>query len=110
MAGHMGSVKRTQQNLIVHRIDTQLNCVFVRGGVPGPDDAYVSVRDAKKGLIYKAQARFKKGMNKEEWAGRGVGGLPTPGMDVRGVRDGGWGGSLEWSGVGAVGGGAGVKK
>ena len=96
MAGHMGSVTRTTQNLFVHRIDTALNCVFVRGAVPGADDAFVCVRDAKKGLTYAAQARFRKGREAEEWAGNGVKGLPTPGMSTGAVREGGWGGVMQF--------------
>lgn len=92
----MGSVTRTTQNLFVHRIDTALNCVFVRGAVPGADDAYVSVRDAKKGLTYAAQARFRKGKEAEEWAGNGVRGLPTPGMGREEVRTAGWEGAVQF--------------
>lgn len=48
MPGHMGAAKVTVQNLRVVRIDAERNLLFVRGGVPGPDGAYVLVRQAVK--------------------------------------------------------------
>jgi large subunit ribosomal protein L3 len=36
MAGHMGAVNRSQQNLEVVRVDSERNLLLVRGGVPGP--------------------------------------------------------------------------
>lgn len=100
MAGHMGAVKRTTSNLLVHRIDTALNLIFVRGAVPGSDDAFVSVRDAKKGVVYKAQAGFRKGKEQDKWLGQGVTGLPTPGMSREGAKKAGWEGVVEWAGKG----------
>jgi large subunit ribosomal protein L3 len=35
MAGHMGNVRRTTQNLEVVRVDTERNMVLVKGAVPG---------------------------------------------------------------------------
>lgn len=35
MAGRMGGVRRTQQNLQVFKIDTKLNLIYVRGCIPG---------------------------------------------------------------------------
>lgn len=48
MSGHMGNKQVTVQNLAVVRIDTSLDLIFVKGAVPGVDDAHVLVRDAKK--------------------------------------------------------------
>lgn len=48
MAGRMGGTQVTVQNLQVVKIDPTLNCIFVRGAVPGVDDAFVRVRDAIK--------------------------------------------------------------
>lgn len=48
MAGHMGNVTRTQQNLEVVRIDTERNLLMVRGAVPGPRSADVVIRPAVK--------------------------------------------------------------
>ena len=36
MAGHMGNMARTQQNLEVVRIDAERNLILVRGSIPGP--------------------------------------------------------------------------
>ena len=49
MPGHMGSERVTVQNLLVAKVDTERNLVFVRGGVPGPNGAVVTVRQAVKG-------------------------------------------------------------
>jgi len=49
MPGHMGSERVTVQNLKVARVDAERNLVFVKGGVPGPNGAVVTVRVAVKG-------------------------------------------------------------
>lgn len=98
MAGHMGVSKRTTQNLLVHRIDTALNLVFVRGCVPGSDEAFVSVRDSKKKVGYKAKAGLMKGKPEEQWLGGGVLSLPTPGASKSRVEKEGWPGVVEWAG------------
>jgi len=36
MAGHMGAVRRTQQNLEVVRVDPERNLLLIKGAVPGP--------------------------------------------------------------------------
>jgi large subunit ribosomal protein L3 len=100
MAGHMGVVKRTTQNLLVHRVDTALNAIFVRGAVPGVDDAYVSIRDSKKKVGYKAQTGLKKGKNEDEWLGGGVTSLPTPAGTRDRVESEGWPQVIEWAGKG----------
>ena len=48
MAGHMGNVKVTTQNLEVVRVDTERNLLLVKGAVPGPAGADVYVRPAVK--------------------------------------------------------------
>jgi len=48
MAGHMGSVRVTTQNLEVIRTDVERGLVLVRGAVPGPKSGWVLVRDAVK--------------------------------------------------------------
>ena len=57
----MGGVRRTTQNLVVMRIDSSLDLIFVRGCVPGVDDAQVLVRDAKKKMTANAQVNYAKG-------------------------------------------------
>ncbi|BEI91832.1 uncharacterized protein CcaverHIS019_0406520 [Cutaneotrichosporon cavernicola] len=98
MAGHMGNVKRTTQNLLVHRVDLALNLVFVRGAVPGVDDAFVSVRDAKKMVAYKAQNNLMAGKPAEEWLPEGVKALPVPAGTVERQTSEGWPEIIQWQG------------
>jgi large subunit ribosomal protein L3 len=48
MAGHMGDVKRTIQNLSVVRIDEARNLLLVKGSVPGAKGGDVVIRPAVK--------------------------------------------------------------
>jgi large subunit ribosomal protein L3 len=48
MAGRMGSVRFTVQNLTVQAVDPENNLLLVRGAVPGPKGALVLVRSASK--------------------------------------------------------------
>ncbi len=48
MAGHMGAVKRTSQNLEVVRVDDERNLLLVKGAVPGSKGGNVIVRPAVK--------------------------------------------------------------
>jgi large subunit ribosomal protein L3 len=48
MAGHMGNVRRTVQNLVVVRVDTERNLLLIRGAVPGHAGGQVIVRPAVK--------------------------------------------------------------
>ena len=48
MAGHMGAVRRTMQNLEVVRVDTERNLLLVKGAVPGARGGDVIVRPAVK--------------------------------------------------------------
>ena len=48
MPGHMGAEQVTVQNLKVARVDAERNLVMVRGGVPGPKGALVTIRKAVK--------------------------------------------------------------
>ena len=49
MAGHMGSVRRTVQNLEVVRVDAERGLLLVKGAVPGAKGGQVMVRPAVKG-------------------------------------------------------------
>ena len=50
MAGHLGSVKRTIQNIAVVKIDKERNLMFLKGAVPGSDGSdVVVVPSVKKG-------------------------------------------------------------
>ena len=48
MAGHMGSVKVTVQNLEVVRVDAEKNLILVKGAVPGPKKAMVMLKESVK--------------------------------------------------------------
>lgn len=48
MAGHLGDVRRTTQNLVIARIDKDRQLLFVRGAVPGAAGGRVMVRPAVK--------------------------------------------------------------
>ncbi len=45
MPGHMGCVKVTVQNLSVVRVDAEQNLLLVKGAVPGPKKALVTVKE-----------------------------------------------------------------
>jgi large subunit ribosomal protein L3 len=48
MSGHLGSVRRTAQNLEVVRVDPQRNLILVKGSVPGNSGGRLIVRPAVK--------------------------------------------------------------
>ena len=48
MAGHLGDVQRTAQNLIVVRVDAERQLLLVKGAVPGSRGSDVVVRPAVK--------------------------------------------------------------
>jgi large subunit ribosomal protein L3 len=48
MPGHMGSVRKTAQNLMVVLADSERNLLLVRGGVPGPNGGLVLVQEGRK--------------------------------------------------------------
>ncbi|MGB8437259.1 MAG: 50S ribosomal protein L3 [Burkholderiales bacterium] len=48
MAGHLGDVKRTTQNLVVVRVDTERQLLLVRGGIPGANGGHIVVLPAAK--------------------------------------------------------------
>jgi large subunit ribosomal protein L3 len=49
MAGRMGGVRYTVQNLTIQAVDPDNNVILVRGAVPGPAGALVLLRSAAKG-------------------------------------------------------------
>ncbi|MCB1436525.1 MAG: 50S ribosomal protein L3 [Rhodobiaceae bacterium] len=51
MAGHMGDVRVTTQNLLVVKTDAERGLIMVRGAVPGAKGGWVALRDAiKRGI------------------------------------------------------------
>ena len=49
MAGRMGGVRQTTQNLQIHAVDADNGLLLVKGAVPGPRGGIVLVRTAAKG-------------------------------------------------------------
>jgi large subunit ribosomal protein L3 len=49
MAGRMGAVRQTTQNLVVHAIDVDRGLLLIKGAVPGPRGSVVLVKTAAKG-------------------------------------------------------------
>ncbi|MGH3727235.1 MAG: 50S ribosomal protein L3 [Micromonosporaceae bacterium] len=56
MAGRMGGVRYTVQNLSVHAVDTENNLLLIRGAVPGPRGGLILVRTAAKAPLRKGGA------------------------------------------------------
>jgi large subunit ribosomal protein L3 len=48
MAGRMGNVRVTSQNLTVHRVDADSGLLLIKGAVPGPKGGLVLVKTAAK--------------------------------------------------------------
>lgn len=48
LAGHMGSVKVTVQNLEVVKVDVDKNLILVKGAIPGPKGSMVTIKEAVK--------------------------------------------------------------
>lgn len=57
MAGHMGAITRTVENLRVVRVDTDRNLLLISGAVPGTEGGQVVVRPSVKAA---AQLRRKR--------------------------------------------------
>ncbi|WP_199441746.1 50S ribosomal protein L3 [Umezawaea beigongshangensis] len=49
MAGRMGHVRVTTQNLTVHKVDLESGLLLIKGAVPGPKGGLVFVKSAAKG-------------------------------------------------------------
>jgi large subunit ribosomal protein L3 len=48
MPGHMGSVRRTNQNLEIVQVLEADNLLLIKGAIPGSKDDYVIIRESKK--------------------------------------------------------------
>jgi large subunit ribosomal protein L3 len=49
MAGRMGNVRVTTQNLTVHRVDAEAGLLLIKGALPGPKGGLVLIKTAAKG-------------------------------------------------------------
>lgn len=71
MAGHMGNVRVTAQNLEVVKTDDKQGLIFVKGAVPGSKGSYVEVKDAVKSPLpntaeFPAKLKSVKSAEKKE--------------------------------------------
>jgi large subunit ribosomal protein L3 len=57
MPGHMGVTKCTVQNLTVVNVDLENNLVLIKGALPGPNGAVLTLKPAVKTVIRKAQGK-----------------------------------------------------
>lgn len=51
MAGRMGGVRHTVQNLTIHAVDADNNLLLIKGALPGPTGGLVLVRNASKATV-----------------------------------------------------------
>lgn len=77
MAGHLGNERVTTQNLRVLRVDSALDLIFVKGCIPGVDDAQVMVKDSRKIMHNIAKAQHARGIA-DRILPKGVADLPFP--------------------------------
>jgi len=54
MAGRMGAVRQTTQNLTVHAVDAEKGLILIKGAVPGPTGGVVLVRTPAKAVSKEA--------------------------------------------------------
>lgn len=54
MAGRMGHVRQTTQNLTVHSVDVEKGYILIKGAVPGPTGGVVLVRTPAKATVKEA--------------------------------------------------------
>lgn len=83
MAGHMGNRLRTQQNLLVMRVDLADNLVFLKGCVAGHKGNFVKVSDAIKNCVSRGRERQRRtalGLTDQPLVGvgNGISTLPFP--------------------------------
>lgn len=48
MAGHLGCERVTVQNLVVVKVDLENNLIAIKGAIPGPNGATVTIRESVK--------------------------------------------------------------
>ncbi len=53
MAGRMGNVRTTTQNLTIHAVDAERGLLLIKGAIPGARGGVVLVRDASKAPVRK---------------------------------------------------------
>ena len=58
MPGHMGQIRRTAQNLQIIQVREADNLLLIKGAIPGSNNDYVVIREAKK--LPKGSERAKR--------------------------------------------------
>jgi large subunit ribosomal protein L3 len=57
MAGRMGGLRYTVQNLTVQAVDPERNLILIKGAIPGPKGGVVLLRTAAKARAAKGGAK-----------------------------------------------------
>ncbi|KAJ3044759.1 54S ribosomal protein L3 [Rhizophlyctis rosea] len=89
MHGRMGGRKRTMQCLRIMKIDVINNLIYVRGNVPGFDDAFLRLRDAIRKEWYKKCFPDTEKVPMPTWYGGEIGEVETVREIVTGEFEGG---------------------
>lgn len=50
LGGHYGATRETSKNLVVMKVDSGRNLLYLKGSVAGPNSGYVQVRTARTGV------------------------------------------------------------
>jgi large subunit ribosomal protein L3 len=77
MPGHMGQVRRTAQNLQVVQVREAENLLLIKGAIPGSNNDYVVIREAKK--LPKGSDRAKRRLEVQTAAQAAPAGKGKPG-------------------------------
>ncbi len=77
MPGHMGQVRRTAQNLQIVQVREADNLLLIRGAIPGSNNDYVIIREAKK--LPKGSDRAKRRLEVQTAAQAAPAGKEKPG-------------------------------
>ena len=80
MAGHLGAVRVTTQNIQVVKTDAERGLILVKGSVPGTEGTYVKIRDAVKSAR-PAEAPVPGGFRKAGQAAAAPAAAETPAVE-----------------------------
>ena len=69
MAGHLGAEQVTVQNLIVVKVDPEVNLIAVRGAIPGPKGGVVYLKSTTK-TIREKNTEVRKSSNPQKASAR----------------------------------------
>ena len=69
MAGHLGAEQVTVQNLIVVKVDSEVNLIAVRGAIPGPKGGVVYLKSTTK-TIREKNTEVRKSSNPQKASAR----------------------------------------